>query len=272
MSRVQEQAMGQQRWNQIGKDRIKKIENNPDRYIISECPFSHRESYNELLRLLSPIQGKKILELGCGTGDFSIWLAKQGARVTAVDIGPDLVAAARILAEVNQVDCEFRQGNIMDLPFESATYDIGIGLATLHHLSEAEVLKVLRECCRVLKTGGTAVFEEPVENSKLFNFIQNVFPKIKGGSDYRPSILQRKAWTKYIETLDDRNMTNREFVLGGKKFFRVVRISPYGFLIRLTGLTGKNHRNTLLTLDRFLFSVFPLLRYYSQTVLVEYQK
>lgn len=273
MRRVLVKSVNQGRWNQYGIERIGKIESNPDRYIISDSPISHWEAYDELMRLLNPIKGKRILELGCGRGDFSVWLAKQGAQVTAVDIGPDLVAAARILAKVNQVDCEFRQGNITDLPFDSATYDVVIGLGILHHLTEAEVLKALRECYRVLKTSGVVVFHEPVENSELFDLIQNFFPAGKKGSHYyRPSILQRKAWTSYIETLDDRSMTNRELVSAGTGLFRVIRIFPYGFLIRLVRLIGNNHRNTLLTLDRFLFKVFPPLRYYSQVVLVEYQK
>ena len=272
-SGVQQQSVDQKKWNNFGIIRRKQIEENPDKYILSNWPVSDFENRNELMRVLTPIQDKRILELGCGRGDFSVWLAKQGARVTAVDIGPDLVTAARTLARVNQVDSEFRQANIVDLPFDSATFDVVIGLAILHHLSQADVLKAVRECYRVLKPGGTAVFQEPVENSKLFDFLQNLFPAGKKTSGYyRPSILQRKAWTAYVEALEDRSMTNREIISAGEGLFRVVNMSPYGLMVRLTRLFGNNHRNTLLRLDRFLFKVFPPLRYYSQMVHVEYQK
>jgi hypothetical protein len=43
-------------------------------------------------------------------------------------------------------------------------------------------------------------------------------------------------------------------------------------MIRLARLIGTKHRNTLRKLDRFLFKAFPPLKFYSQTVLVEYQK
>ena len=273
MKKIREQSVDQERWNQYGIERIKEIEKKPDRYIIRNCPISNLAAYDEIMRLLNPIQGKIILELGCGRGDFSVWIAKQSAKVTAVDIGHDLIAAARTLSRINQVDCEFREGNIIDLPFDSATFDVVIGLAILHHLSETDVSQALRESHRVLKEGGIAIFHESVENSKLFNFIQNLFPAgKKGGRYYRPSIMQRKRWANYIETLDDRCMTNRELVSAGKEHFRVIRIIPYGFLIRFARLIGAKYRNTLLTLDRFLFKVIPPLRYLSQTVLVIYQK
>jgi 2-polyprenyl-3-methyl-5-hydroxy-6-metoxy-1,4-benzoquinol methylase len=269
----QEKPVDQARWNQHGIERIREIESNPGKYIVSNLPRSHREAHDELMQILSPIKGKRILELGCGRGDFSIWLAKQGARVTAVDIGPDLVAAAQVLAKVNQVDCEFRQANITELPFDPEAYDVVIGWAILHHLTEADVLKTIRECHRVSKTDGSVVFQEPVENSALFNFIQNLFPAgQKGSRYYRPSILRRKAWTGYLKALDDRTMTNQELLAAGAELFRNIKISPHGFLIRLIRLIGYKHRTTLLKLDRVLFKVFPPLKHYSQTVLVEYQK
>lgn len=273
MDKAGKEFVTQERWNQHGIERIRRIESDPGRYIISGSPVGTGETGEKLMQILNPLKGKRILELGCGRGDFSVWLAKQGAQVTAVDIGPDLVAAARVLAKVNGVDCEFRQGNITDLPFDSAAYDVVIGLAILHHLSEAEVLKAIRECYRVLKTGGVAVFHEPVENSALFNLVQNLFPVGKKGSrHYRPSILRRKAWADYIETLDDRAMSNRELVAAGSGLFRQIKLSPHGLLVRLVRLIGKKHRNALLAADRFLFRIFPPLKHYSQTVLVEYKK
>lgn len=149
-----------------------------------------------------------------------------------------------------------------------------IGIAILHHLSKADVSKALSEAYRVLNKAGIAIFLEPVENSKLFDFIQNLFPAgKKGGSgDYRPSILQRAAWNDYLRLLIDRDMTNRELILEGKQHFQSVQISPYGFLTRLMGLIGKNHRQTLYRLDEVIFRILPPLGWLSQTVIVTYRK
>jgi ubiquinone/menaquinone biosynthesis C-methylase UbiE len=227
----------------------------------------------EIMRLLGPLEGKRVLELGCGLGRFAVFLAKQGAKVTGVDIGPDLIDAPNAIAKINQVNCEFQTMNLASLPFKSQIYDVVIGIAVLPHLSKSDVSKALSEIHRVLNKDGMAIFLEPVENSKLFNFIQNLFPKgTRETIGYRPSILQRGAWKDYVRLLDDRDMTNRELVSEGKKHFRSVRISPYGFLPRFIGLIGKKHRQTIHRLDEVIFKMFPPLGWLSPSVLVEYRK
>ena len=273
MRNVAEQSTTQERWHQYGAEREKKINQDPERYVISGCPIRFWAFDRELLELINPIRNKQILEVGCGMGEFSVWLAKQGGKVTGVDIGAGLVAASKALARVNRVECDFQQGSITNLSFvDSDSCDIVIGLAILHHLSKADVLKSLHECHRVLKVGGIAIFHESVENSKLFDFFQNLFPVGKRGEpDHRPSILQRREWVKYVEALDDRSMTNQELVSAGRQLFSGISISPYGFLIRLDRLIY-SHRNTLMALDGFLFKFLPPLKYYCQSVLVQYRK
>jgi len=154
MEKVKEQSVDQRRWDQYGLARIEEIKKNPDRYIIYDYPIGDSAVCDEVIKLLKPMRGKTILELGCGRGDFSVWMAKQGAKVTAIDLGQDLIAAARVLCKLNQVDCEFRVQNIIDLPFDSDTFDLVIGISILHHLSETDVSKALRQSRRVLKDSG----------------------------------------------------------------------------------------------------------------------
>jgi 2-polyprenyl-3-methyl-5-hydroxy-6-metoxy-1,4-benzoquinol methylase len=273
MSNVSEQSVVQDRWNEFGTEAQRKLESNPEKYIVRECPIWHKEMSKKLVELIGPLPGKRILELGCGLGELAVWLTKQGATVVAIDIGSDLIAAAKTLAKINQVDCDFRQGSTVTLPFDSERFDTVIGLGVLHHLSNGEVIKTLDECRRVLKVNGRATFYESVENSKLFNLMQNCFPVgRRGDSDYRPSILQRREWKAYVEALDDRDMTDRELITVGKDVFRNVRVYPYGFLIRLTRIVGEIHHNTLSKVDSLLFKFIPPLRRYSQAVLVEYEK
>lgn len=63
--------------------------------------------------------------------------------MSAVDIGSDLVASAKMIARVNHIDFKFIQASIIDLPFDSSTYDVVIGISILHHLSEDDLLKAL---------------------------------------------------------------------------------------------------------------------------------
>jgi 2-polyprenyl-3-methyl-5-hydroxy-6-metoxy-1,4-benzoquinol methylase len=270
---VSKQSKEQVRWNQYGQERIKALQETPDRFIIHSFPLHHHEqAYHDIMKSLNSLKGKKLLELGCGRGDLSVFLAKQGAKVTGVDAGENLIVAATLLAEVNQANCEFQVANITDLPFEADTYDMVLGIAILHHLSQSDLNKALQETYKVLTENGVAFFVEPVEDSKVFNFIQNIFPRQKKGSRYhRPSILQRKAWKEYVEKLDDRALTTKELRSAGKQF-KTVKKQSYGFLIRLQGLIGKRFGGTLMIVDRILLRIISPLRYLCQTVLVEYRK
>lgn len=271
---VQGRSANQDRWNRIGLWARGDLDRSPEKYIIEDFPYPgpNQDMYDRLVELLDPLKGKRILEFGCGLGKVSVWLAKHGAQVTGVDLGPDLVEVAREVANINQVDCEFRQGDITTEPLaEPNTFDAVIGLAVLHHLSTEDLKRALQASFSALRPGGLAVFCEPVENSRLFSQVQNLIPVGKSGS-VRPSILQRKAWRAYVESLDDRDLTNSELIEVGEQYFRTIRISSFGFLLRLEGLVGYSYRNLLLSADRFLFGVLPPLQRYCQTVLAEYRK
>jgi 2-polyprenyl-3-methyl-5-hydroxy-6-metoxy-1,4-benzoquinol methylase len=269
-----EMADNQQRWNSFGITRRLEIERDPERYRISACPVKNREFYEEFLDLVTPLTGKQLLELGFGRGDLSVWLAQQGALVTGVELGQDLVSAASTLASLNGVSCDFRQGNISDLTgIASDAFDIVVGIAILHHLSQVDVLKTLTECQRVLKPGGIAVFVETVENSRWFDLLQNLIPAGKNNSAYyRPSILNRRRWKEYIAALDERAMTNQELLSAGNRLFRTTSITSYGFLIRLARLFGPSSAKPLMAIDRFLFRFLPPLRRYCRMVLVAYTR
>jgi 2-polyprenyl-3-methyl-5-hydroxy-6-metoxy-1,4-benzoquinol methylase len=271
MNRDQEESSPQARWDEYGKERIRLIRENPERFLIQESPHKNMPEHADLTELLGRLEGKSVLELGCGFGEFTVYLAGQGAEIIGVDLGPNLIAASEMLAKVNNVTCGFRVASVLDLPFRSSAFDLVTGIDVLHHLSPADLKQALRETHRVLRPGGRAIFREPVENSRIFNLCQNVFPTRRAGTYSRPSILQRRAWRAYLESLDDRDLTSRELRLAGEPF-QTVCIKPVGFLIRLERLIGQSQGRALAALDRFLFRLIPPLQHLGRGVLVEYRK
>lgn len=222
----------------------------------------------------SPAQDSvKILELGSGRGEFSILLAKMGGNVTGMDIGPDLVELSTRAALLNNAACEFVVGSIDNLPFNDCSFDYVVGNAILHHLPVNGVKDAVSEACRVLKSGGKAIFTEPLENSKFFDFVQNIIPvDKKGSSHYRPSVLNRKEWKKYLQEADDRALSNRELI-SAKGAFDSVSFFYYGFLIRLGRLSRNALFIRLLTgLDVLLTYKFSPLTRLSQEGLIIYKK
>jgi len=256
----------------MGKDRLALMEDEPERFRITRSPHAHRMAYADLMKAAGPLRGKRVLELGSGRGEFAVYLAKQGGEVTGIDIGPHLTAASRELAAINRLSCEFMTGNITQLPFADEEFDLVIGIAILHHLVESDLRKGVTECHRVLRANGRALVIEPVENSKAFMFMQNLFPVgTKGTPDYRPSLFQRAAWRGFLARRDHRTLTNVELVSAGQPF-RSTSVRPYGFLVRLSRLLGRRTKQPLLVLDNALFRVCPPLRRLCQQVLIEYRK
>ena len=268
MTTVREQSREQDRWDEKGASRLRAIDEDPDAFLVTANPLAGQNDKGTIMRALGPLPGKEILEVGCGRGDVAVYLAKQGARVTAIDIGPALIASARRLAGVNQVECDFRVGTATNLPLPSDRFDAVIGLAILHHLSEQDVACVLREAHRVVRTGGACLFYEPVEDSRVFDFLQKLVPAGRpGDGDYRPSLLNRKAWAEYVAGLDQRALTTRELTSAGGAPFRSVEIMRFGFITRLVRLIGKQHRQTLDRVDTMLLRLFPPLRRFCRTAL-----
>lgn len=98
------------------------------------------------------------LELGCGTGFFSLNLKLAGvideAHVT--DLSPGMVEVARRNARGLGFDIEGRVADAERLPYDDGTFDLVVGHAVLHHIPDVE--QALREVVRVLKPGGRFVF------------------------------------------------------------------------------------------------------------------
>ena len=99
-------------------------------------------------------EGKKlrILDVGCGAGFFSILLAKEGHQVTGIDLTPDMIKNARLLAEEEKVSCEFQVMDAENPEFQEKTFDVVISRNltwTLPHVQHA-----YQEWIRVLKKGG----------------------------------------------------------------------------------------------------------------------
>lgn len=270
MSKIKEEFVDQHRWNHYGLSKLQDINQNPEKYIVDLQKLDKIQS--DLIGTIGDIKGKTVLEFGSGYGEFSVALAKLGARVTGIDIGSDLVKLSNLVAELNDVRCEFVTGSVDKLDFENESFDFVIGRDILHHLPKHMIINSLNEAYRVIKPEGKACFIEPIENSKLFDFIQNLFPLGSEPTYYRPSILQRAKWKKYIREADDRSLSTNELI-NAKNGFSKVNCKYYGLFIRLTRIFhGKRFRRVLNNIDSLLTKKYSPIKKLSQQILVIYEK
>lgn len=130
-----------------------------------------------ILKQLGDIRGKKLLDLGCGAGENSVYFAKKGALCVATDYSPGMVEVALKLAETNGVKIEGCTANAMELQFADNTFDIVYASNLLHHLPEPKM--AIREMHRVLKPGGKACFWEPLKHNPVINVYRRMATKVR---------------------------------------------------------------------------------------------
>lgn len=94
----------------------------------------------------------KILDVGCGSGFFTILLAKQGHEVIGVDITPEMVENAVRLAEEERAECRFQVMDAENLQFADGAFDLVISRNLTWTLPDVE--QAYREWKRVLKEDG----------------------------------------------------------------------------------------------------------------------
>lgn len=123
--------------------------------------------------LLGDIQGKTVLDFGCGAGEHSLLLAAKGARVIGIDISPELIEIARLRLKLNRLATDFRIASAYATGLLSASVDIVFCISILHHL---DLEQARPEVLRVLKPGGILIVQEPVRDSRTYAFLRGLIP------------------------------------------------------------------------------------------------
>jgi SAM-dependent methyltransferase len=142
-----------------------------------------RAGYQALIR--SSLEGGRVLEVCCGHGDLSGWLAMNypEARVTAMDRSAEYVDSARA-RHGHLPNLELIVGDVLELSrFEAGSFDVVVGQATMHHLAH-DLERASREFSRILKPGGRCVFiYEPLGHNPLFAAVRAVHISMAGWPD-----------------------------------------------------------------------------------------
>ncbi len=111
-----------------------------------------------------PLAGRKVLEIGCGTGCSTVALAEQGATVVAVDVDEKSVEVARLRCAVYDLDATFLIANAVDVGglLRGQTFDLIIFYASLEHMTHPERIAAIRATWEMLAPGDLwSVVETP---------------------------------------------------------------------------------------------------------------
>lgn len=133
---------------------------------IDEFHIRGREATLEMIERAQFNRGEHILDVGCGVGGPSRWLAKlSGCRITGLDVTQEFCQVATLLAKrlgiENQV--QYHHGSALDMPFDADSFD-GVWMQHVNMNIENKS-GLFREIHRVLKSGGKFVFYEILAGS-----------------------------------------------------------------------------------------------------------
>src|SRR5436190_21829704 len=125
-----------------------------ERRFLAEAWFAQREGAPPFSGLIPfpELQGKDVLEIGCGTGVHARLLAEAGARLSAVDLTPTAVELTRRRLELHGLEADVREADAESLPFPDESFDFVWSLGVIHHSQDTR--RVVEELARVLRPGG----------------------------------------------------------------------------------------------------------------------
>ena len=145
-------------------------------------------------RLLGPVAGARVLEVGCGAAQCSRWLLGQGARPVGVDLSAEQLAYARRLDARTGLRVPVVLADAAALPFAAQTFDLACSAyGAVPFVADSAV--VMREVARVLRPGGRWIFS-------VGHPIRWCFPDDPGpaGLVARDSYFDRRAYVEQDAT------------------------------------------------------------------------
>lgn len=201
-------------------------------------------------KIYKSFKDKRVLEIGCGKGDFSMKMAKEQVNVVGIDISEVAIDYLKKYIKKNNLEkyTDFKVMNAEELNFDKSYFDGIIGISILHHL---KLEKVCKQMVNILKENGQGIFKEPLGHNPFINLYRKLTPSYRT-EDEHPLL------KKDIEII--------------KKYFNTVEIKHF----HLTTLLAVPFRKTkvfnsfislLSSVDEFLFK-FNVFKFMSWQIII----
>lgn len=174
---------------------------------LMEEPMSELHIRKDLLAQIGDLNGKRILDVGCGTGSLSIMIKQMypAADIVGLDGDSRILETARSKTKNQGLEVRFEQGMSFALPYPDASFDVVLTSFMLHHLDRDDKQKTTMEAYRVLRSRGQVFgvdFVEPQNFSgKAIHSLAQGFERIADNFDgFLPIMFREAGFKNYFET------------------------------------------------------------------------
>lgn len=222
----------------------------------------------QIRKWIKSFKGKKILELGCGFGECSVYMAKKGGDVTATDLSAGMLKMAEKAAEYHGTKIKTVKCSADSLPFGDSSFDIVYAANLLHHV---DINTTLKECKRVLKKGGMFVSWDPIDYNPVIKIYRRMASEVRTVDEHPLKKKDIRIFQKYFSNVQYQGkwfLTNWIFV----KFYLFDRIDPgkerYWKLILKKNQELEPLYLKLEAADRKLLSRFPFLKWWCWNMVI----
>src|SRR5215210_4997538 len=121
-----------------------------DRFTTATDSYSDNVERPAIEQLIEDVSDSRTLDLGCGSGAYSVWLAEMGAEVVGLDLSARMISLAQDKAREQASRLDFCVADInAPLPFADAGFDLVVTATALHYVEDLGM--VMREVARVMK-------------------------------------------------------------------------------------------------------------------------
>ncbi len=150
-----------------------------ERYKTNDMPWDNKMVDSNLINLIAKKRiSKNVLDIGCGTGQNCIWLAKKGFKVTGIDFSPTAIKMARENAEKNRVEISFFENDFLKDKIKGHPFGFVFDRGCFHTFdNEADRSAFARSAAWHLS-----------EQGKWFSLIGNIDEKREGNGPPRRSV------------------------------------------------------------------------------------
>ena len=176
-----------------------------------------------ILSRMGELKGKRLLDVGSGLGESSVYFALQGARVTMADISPGMVQAGQKIAKKYGVEVEGIVSSAEELDVPAESYDLVYIANTIHHVQNRELL--FQKIHRALKPGGRFFSFDPIAYNPVINVYRRMATEVRTEDESPLTARDLKLATKYFP-----DVQHREFWISTLglflKYYALDRIHP----------------------------------------------